>query len=75
MIKKKICPDCRKEFDFDTLAHFKKKYCPKCSKERKKAYENIHNVKFEDCDEQFTIFIVLILFLYENRLETANIES
>ncbi len=51
MIKKKICPDCKKEFDFDTLAHFKKKYCPKCSKERKAAYESIHEIKFEDCDD------------------------
>lgn len=51
MIKKKICPDCKKEFDFDTLAHFKKKYCPKCSKERKVAYESIHEIKFEDCDD------------------------
>jgi len=49
MIKKKTCPDCKKEFDFDTLARFPRKYCKKCSAERKKAYANIANVKMEDC--------------------------
>jgi len=51
MIKKKICPDCGKEFDFDTLANFKRKYCAKCSAERKKAYERIADIEFEDCED------------------------
>jgi len=51
MIKKKICPDCNKEFDFDTLARFKRKYCAKCSAERKKAYERIADIEFEDCED------------------------
>jgi len=51
MIKKKICPDCKKEFDFDTLARFKRKYCLKCSAERKKAYEKIGDIKIEECED------------------------
>jgi hypothetical protein len=51
MIKKKICPDCKKEFDFDTLARFPRKYCLKCSAERKKEYANIANIKIEDCKD------------------------
>ncbi len=51
MIKKKICPDCKKEFSFDTLARFLRKYCPKCSAERKKAYAHIGDIKIEDCED------------------------
>jgi hypothetical protein len=51
MIKKKICPDCKAEFDFDTMARYPRKYCLKCSAERKKAYENIKDVNIEDCED------------------------
>ena len=51
MIKTKVCRDCKKEFQQDSLARFQKKYCDKCSKERKAAYANIHEVSIEDCDD------------------------
>jgi hypothetical protein len=51
MIKKKTCPDCKKEFDFDTLARFPRKYCKKCSAERKEAYAHIADIKIEDCKD------------------------
>ncbi len=52
MIKKKICPDCKKEFDFDSTARFKRKYCKDCSDKRKKAWDNQWKVKFEDLEDE-----------------------
>ncbi len=49
---KKICRDCKKEFETKASARYPRKYCDKCSKERKKAYESIHLVKIEDCEDE-----------------------
>lgn len=49
--KKKICPDCKTEFEYDPKARFKKRYCDTCSKERKEAYENIHEISIDDCED------------------------
>ena len=46
------CRDCKKEFVANTNTRYPRKYCDKCSKERKKAYEKIHLVKVEDCDDE-----------------------
>jgi len=52
MVEKKIkCKDCKKEFVVNFNARYPRKYCDKCSKERKKAYENIHLIKIEDCED------------------------
>jgi hypothetical protein len=45
------CADCGKEFEIVKKTRFKRKYCDKCSKQRKKDYENIHTVSFEDCED------------------------
>ena len=45
------CKDCGKMSKVKANARYPRKYCDKCSNERKKAYENIHLIKFEDCDE------------------------
>jgi hypothetical protein len=47
----KVCHDCKKEFEVSEKSRFKRKYCDKCSKQRKKDYENLYSVKFEECDE------------------------
>mgnify|MGYP001567015477 CR=1 FL=1 len=46
------CRDCKKEFEINPNARYKRKYCDKCSAERKKAYDNIHLVKFEDSEDE-----------------------
>ncbi len=52
MTEKKIkCKDCKKEFSVKTNARFPRKYCDKCGKERKKAWEKVHEIKFEDCED------------------------
>ena len=51
MEKKIECKDCGKEVIIDTNSRYKRKYCKKCSKERKKAWENRHLIKFEDCED------------------------
>jgi len=52
MAEKKIkCKDCKKEFVANINPRYPRKYCDKCSKERKKAYENIHEIKIEDCED------------------------
>ncbi len=51
VMKTKVCRDCKKEFEQNSLDRFQRKYCKKCSEERKKAYENIHEVSIEDCDD------------------------
>ena len=53
MVEKKInCKDCKKEFVVNFNTRYPRKYCDKCSQERKEAYESIHLVKFEDCDDE-----------------------
>ncbi|MEK6914234.1 MAG: hypothetical protein AABW83_01145 [Nanoarchaeota archaeon] len=46
------CEECGE--NFETMPHpkFIRKYCDKCSLERKKAYEDIDKIKFEDCDDE-----------------------
>lgn len=53
-MSKKICKDCKKEFEakYSFNTKYARLYCDKCSKERKKAYENIHNIKAEDCEDE-----------------------
>ena len=46
------CRDCGTEFSVIPNARYPRKYCDKCSKERKKAYDNIHLVKFEDLEDE-----------------------
>jgi len=48
--KKKKCNDCGKEFEY-IKGKYDRKYCDKCSKQRKKDYENLHLVEFEDCED------------------------
>ncbi len=50
MVKQK-CKDCKKEFEANLNARYPRKYCDKCSAERKKAYENIHLISAEDCED------------------------
>ena len=45
------CADCGKEFETPKKARYPRKYCDKCSKERKKAYEDIHLITAEECEE------------------------
>ena len=47
----KTCKDCKKEFEYKKTARYPRKYCDKCSAERKKEYENIHNITVNDCEE------------------------
>jgi len=51
---KKICRDCKKEFEAKPKynSRYPQKYCEKCAKERRKAYENIHNVTATQCEEE-----------------------
>jgi ribosomal protein L37E len=46
------CKDCGEEFQTSYNARYPRKYCDECGLERKKAYENIDKVKFEDCDDE-----------------------
>ena len=49
---KKICKDCGKEFEAKTSSsRYPRKYCDKCSKQRKKDYEKIHLITFDECEE------------------------
>jgi len=52
MIKNKKCPECGKEFEFDTFSRFKRKYCKACSAKRKKMWNNQWKVKFEDLPDE-----------------------
>lgn len=49
--KNVICKDCGKEFSAKVTSRYARKYCDKCSLKRKKDYDNLYSVKFEDCDE------------------------
>lgn len=53
-MKIKTCKDCKKEFEVKSMfnTRYPKQYCDKCSKKRKKAYESIHNIKFNDCEDE-----------------------
>ncbi len=52
MVLKKInCRDCGKEFEFEKTQRYDRKFCNKCSKKRKKEYDNLYSVKFEDLDD------------------------
>ena len=46
-----ICGDCGKEFKYTVHPRYPRKYCDACSKERKKAWENRHEMKFEDGED------------------------
>jgi hypothetical protein len=53
MINKIIkCKDCGKEFVIQKIGRYTRKYCDSCSKKRKKDYENLYSVKFEECDDE-----------------------
>lgn len=52
MDKEKKCRDCGATFMQKSGARYPRKYCDKCSKVRKKEYEKIHTIKFEDCDDE-----------------------
>ncbi|MFA6022667.1 MAG: hypothetical protein WC781_01115 [Candidatus Pacearchaeota archaeon] len=45
------CGDCGKDVEINTNARFRRKYCKECSEERKKAWENRADIKFEDCED------------------------
>jgi len=49
---KKICKDCKKEFEFIKNSRYVKKYCDKCAAKRKKDYENIHLISASDCEDE-----------------------
>ena len=51
-MKKINCGDCGKEFEFNKTGKYIRKYCEKCSKKRKKEYENLFTVKFEDLEDE-----------------------
>ena len=51
-MKIKMCLDCKKEFEVKPFAKYERKYCLKCSKKRKEDWEKIHEVKFEDCEDE-----------------------
>jgi len=48
---KKYCKDCGKEFEQKPNSRYTQKYCKSCSEERKKAYEKIHLITAEECEE------------------------
>jgi hypothetical protein len=48
---KKICLQCKTEFEVNPNARFERKYCPDCSKKRKKLWDEQWKIKYEDCDE------------------------
>jgi len=50
-IIKKACKDCGKEFEQKPSSRYPRKYCDKCSAERKKAYEDIHMITADECEE------------------------
>ncbi|MFA5856262.1 MAG: hypothetical protein WC867_02825 [Candidatus Pacearchaeota archaeon] len=50
--KKVLCKECKKEFTVTGSSRFQRKFCDSCSKKRKKDYENLYTVEFEDCVEE-----------------------
>ena len=51
MEKEIKCKDCGKVFKCNFNPKFPRRYCDACSKERKKAWENRHEMKFEDGED------------------------
>jgi len=51
MEKEIKCKDCGKECVVKTNTRYPRKYCDKCSAERKKAYEDIHLISIDDCED------------------------
>lgn len=51
MDDKKKCKDCGKKFEVSKKSRYTRKYCDKCSKQRKKDYENLYAVEFEECED------------------------
>ncbi len=51
MEKEIKCKDCGKTFKYTFNPRYPRKFCNVCSKERKKAWENRHKIKFEDCED------------------------
>lgn len=51
MEKQFVCKECKKEFTAKVSPKYTRKYCDECSAERKKDYQNIHTIKFDDCDD------------------------
>ena len=47
------CKDCGKEFELKKTGRYIRKYCDECSKKRKKDYENLYTVKFDECDDDW----------------------
>jgi len=45
------CGDCGKEVVIETNARYRRKYCKECSEQRKKDYENIHEITADQCEE------------------------
>jgi len=49
--KIKKCLDCGKKFEQPKNSRYPRKYCDKCSKERKKAWEDIHLITADECED------------------------
>jgi hypothetical protein len=50
-MKKKVCLDCKKEFEVVARGRFERKYCKDCSAKRKKMWDNQWKLKIEDFDD------------------------
>ena len=50
-VKKKLCLECKKEFEVNPKARFARKYCKECSEKRKKMWDDQWKLKFEDFDD------------------------
>lgn len=48
MEKEMTCKECGKTFKYKFHPRYPRKFCDACSKKRKKAWENRHEMKFED---------------------------
>jgi len=51
-MKTVICKECGEKFETIPNSKYVRKYCDKCSLERKKDYQNIDRIKFEDCEDE-----------------------
>ncbi|MFH1425548.1 MAG: hypothetical protein ABIG28_02340 [archaeon] len=50
-MKKKICFECKKEFEYKP-GRYERRYCKKCGDKRKKMWDNQWKVKFEDLEDE-----------------------
>jgi len=50
LIKK--CRDCGKEFEAKPNSRYPRKYCDKCSAERKKAWDDVHLITIDECEDE-----------------------